>query len=319
MRHPITLFQPAKRTKKNQGMTEFKTNNLKGARMTRLPHFLSMMTAVTVIAACSQDPAATVRPTQGIAPSQGRASYDSAGMHRQYGTPVKVGNGMARTYIVLNSKDGQAPVELGIALDAAALDGLPTGMTPQEFDLSFPQHAPAPYTFAELDWNPQGHVPPGVYTVPHFDFHFYTMSLSERNSIVPSDPDFAAKARNVPTAAQVPQFYIVAGDPAEVAVPRMGVHWSDVRSPELQNLLGHPELYQPFTRTFIYGSWNGRFTFFEPMVTREYLLSDPSDVADIPVPAEYPSPGFYPTAYRVTYDAQANEYRIALSGLVQRR
>ncbi|CAA9566482.1 MAG: hypothetical protein AVDCRST_MAG88-1940 [uncultured Thermomicrobiales bacterium] len=29
-------------------------------------------------------------------------------------------------------------------------------------------------------------------------------------------------------------------------------------------------------------------------------------------------PGQYPTAYRVSYDAQAREYRIALSGLVTR-
>ena len=29
-------------------------------------------------------------------------------------------------------------------------------------------------------------------------------------------------------------------------------------------------------------------------------------------------PGRYPTAYRVSYDAQAREYRVALSGLVAR-
>ena len=36
-----------------------------------------------------------------------------------------------------------------------------------------PPLAPEPYRFMMLDWNPQGHQPPGVYTVPHFDFHFY--------------------------------------------------------------------------------------------------------------------------------------------------
>jgi hypothetical protein len=24
-----------------------------------------------------------------------------------------------------------------------------------------------------LNWNPHGHIPPGVYDLPHFDFHFY--------------------------------------------------------------------------------------------------------------------------------------------------
>jgi hypothetical protein len=36
------------------------------------------------------------------------------------------------------------------------------------------------------------------------------------------------------------------------------------------------------------------------------------------VPARVPEPGWYPTAYRVSYDAQAREYRVALTGLVSR-
>ena len=89
-----------------------------------------------------------------------------------------------------------------------------------------------------------------------------------------------------------------------------------VRAPELQNVLGRPALYQPFTRTFIYGSWDGRFTFYEPMVTRAYLLMRPdATAAAIPVPALYPEPGYYPTGYRVSYDAQAKEYLVALTGL----
>jgi len=97
----------------------------------------------------------------------------------------------------------------------------------------------------------------------------------------------------------------------------MGVHWVDVRSPELQNLLGNPGGYQPFTKTFIYGSWAGRYTFYEPMVTRAYLMSKPSDVVTpISTPAQYPLAGSYATAYRVTFDSQAKEYRVALTGLV---
>ncbi|HET6567205.1 MAG TPA: hypothetical protein VFG50_04510 [Rhodothermales bacterium] len=249
-----------------------------------------------------------------------RAGHDEPGMHRQYGTPVKVGNGMARAYVVLDAKHGQSPVELGIALDAKVLDHLPTSGGEYSFVLSLPRHSPAPYQFAELDWNPQGHEPEGVYTFPHFDFHFYTISLAERNAITPSDPQFAAKANNLPTGDYVPPYYTVlappGGEPADIAVPQMGVHWSDVRSPELQNLLNNPSEYQQFTRTFIYGSWDGRFTFYEPMVTRAYLLSHPDVTMSIPVPERYPTAGYYPQAYRVTYDAHAKEYRIALTDLV---
>jgi hypothetical protein len=91
------------------------------------------------------------------------------------------------------------------------------------------------------------------------------------------------------------------------------VHWSDVRSPELQQLMGKPEAYRPFTSTFIIGSWNGRFTFWEPMITRAHMLAkkttaDPAvrdQILPIAIPAMYQVPGNYPTAYRITWDPQA--------------
>jgi hypothetical protein len=276
----------------------------------------AVLGAVALVVACQGDAPSELAPTQPAALA--RAGYDAAGMHRRYGPPLKVGDGMARAYVVLDAKAGQAPAELGIALDEKALDGLPTDGMMYAFDLQLPAQSPAPYRFAELDWNPHGHVPPGVYTVPHFDFHFYMVPRSARDAIDPANPQFAAQASNLPTGDLVPPFYVVPGPPAAVAVPRMGVHWSDVRSPELQALLGNPSGYQPFTKTFIYGSWDGSFTFLEPMVTREYLLTHPDAVSPISVPARYAQSGWYPTSYRVTYDAQAKEYRIALSGMVQR-
>jgi hypothetical protein len=276
----------------------------------------AVLGAVALVVACQGDAPSELAPTQPAALA--RAGYDAAGMHRRYGPPLKVGDGMARAYVVLDAKAGQAPAELGIALDEKALDGLPTDGMMYAFDLQLPAQSPAPYRFAELDWNPHGHVPPGVYTVPHFDFHFYMVPRSARDAIDPANPQFAAQASNLPTGDLVPPFYVVPGPPAAVAVPRMGVHWSDVRSPELQALLGNPSGYQPFTKTFIYGSWDGSFTFLEPMVTREYLLTHPDAVSPISVPARYAQSGWYPTSYRVTYDAQAKEYRIALGGMVQR-
>jgi hypothetical protein len=269
--------------------------------MIRLHHAACIAAALTLFPGCATD------------------VLTGANSPIQYGPAVKVGNGVARTYLIRDPNAGQSPIEIGIALSEKALDGLPTDGMMYPFDLTFPANSPAPFQFAELDWNPQGHVPPGVYTFPHFDFHFYTISPDERNAIVPSDPDFATKARNVPTGDLVPPFYVVPGDPADVAVPHMGVHWSDVRSPELQGILGHPELYQQFTKTFIYGSWDGQYTFMEPMVTRDFLLTHPDDVQDVSVPAQYAAPGEYPTAYRVSYDSDAKEYRIALTQLVTRQ
>jgi hypothetical protein len=106
-------------------------------------------------------------------------------------------------------------------------------------------------------------------------------------------------------------------------VPQMGLHWLDVRSPELQGLAGNPAGFKPFTKTFIYGSWNGQYIFDEPMITRAYILekktaTDPSvvdEVIPVSTAAQYSPAGFYPSAYRITWDAQQKEYRIALTQL----
>lgn len=241
------------------------------------------------------------------------------GVHRQYGPPITLGEGKVRTYVVRDEKTG-APLEIGVAIDRRALEGeLPA--TGSNNVLQLPPLAPAPFDFVLFDWNPGGHEPPGVYDLPHFDFHFYMTPWSEVAQIVPTNPDFAAQGNNIPTGAYVPQFYALpvppGVPPVAVAVPMMGLHWSDMRSPELQAILGNPAGWAPFTKTFIYGSWNGRFTFVEPMVTLEYLLQRTDETIPVPVPAMVPEPGWYPHAYRIGYDAHAREYRVAITGLVE--
>jgi hypothetical protein len=220
---------------------------------------------------------------------------------------------------VLSSGADKTPIELGVAVDSAALEGLPSTGTPVMLRLELPKLAPAPYQFVMFDWNSHGHEPEGVYNLPHFDFHFYTTSEEEVAGIVPTDPDFASDANDVPVGDFVPQFYSVLAGPGDppsaVAVPQMGVHWIDVRSPELQGVFGNPGGFQTFTRTFIYGSWDGRLTFLEPMITRAYLLTHPEEIVPIPQPARYPQAGWYPSAYSISFDAQAREYRIALVDL----
>ncbi|AHG89318.1 hypothetical protein J421_1781 [Gemmatirosa kalamazoonensis] len=285
----------------------------------RLPCLTAAAALLALAAACSSDSATAPDPYRAADSTLDRAGYARPGVHVQLGAPQPLGHGTVRTYVALDAQNGNAPFEIGVALSADALDGLPSDGAMQMVLLPLPEHAPAPYQFAEVDWNPQGHPPPGVYTVPHFDFHFYTVPQAARDAILPSDPQFAAKANDLPTGDVVPPFYVVPGVPAEQAVPMMGVHWFDTRSPELQGMLGHPEAYHPFTKTFIYGSWNGAFTFLEPMVTREYLLTHPDDVASISVPQRYAQPGDYPTAYRVTYDPQVREYLVGLTSLVARQ
>lgn len=259
------------------------------------------------------------------------------GLRRVYGAPVALGAGHARSYVVLDDAPGGGPAEFGVALDEAALENLPAPMPmpegtdphahadSHEYLLPLPAENPTPYKLVELDWNPGGHEPPGVYDVPHFDFHFYTITKAARDAIDPAvtgGDGYAAKSAAVPAAQQVPAAYVALAAPGTppVAVPHMGVHWSSVQSPELQGMLGHPELAKPFTTTFIHGSWDGRFIFDEPMVTRAFILARkaaaPAAQRDSVMPlaaaAAYAASGYHPASYRVQYDAGTKEYRVAL-------
>ena len=289
--------------------------------------------AIASFVACSEPGSTGV--TSNTSASLDRAGFDQAGAHRQYGAAQQVGNGTVRTYIVTDQKNGGRPLEVGVALSEQALEGLPAPVESTDpmanmhmYTLELPARNPTQYKFVQFDWNPKGHEPDSVYTYAHFDFHFYTVPVEVRNSILPSDPQYAAKAANYPAPEYRPPFYLDAATAANapaaaVTIPMMGLHWLDVRSPELQKLTGNPAGYRPFTKTFIYGTWDGQFIFDEPMITRAYILekktaTDPSVVDElVPVPTaqKYSPAGFYPSAYRITWDAQQKEYRIALTQL----
>jgi hypothetical protein len=312
-------------------------------------HAAAGVTLALAFAACAEPSSTGVALNVPVGPATDRAGVDQAGTHRQYGTPVKVGNGIVRTYIVMDQKQGGTPLEIGVAMSEQSMEGLPTAatvlaeaaakgghdhsvsgkqMAMNMYLLDLPAQNATPFKFVQFDWNPAGHEPAGVYDLPHFDFHFYTVDNSVRESIVPSDPLYGQKAANLPALQYRAPFYLdgatLAGAPAgAVAVPQMGMHWLDVRSPELQGAAGNPAGYRPFTKTFIYGSWDGQFIFAEPMITRAHILEKKTatdaavidELVPVSTPQRYSPPGFYPSAYRITWDAQQKEYRIALTQL----
>ena len=105
------------------------------------------------------------------------------------------------------------------------------------------------------------------------------ISKAERDLIVPSNPQYVESARNAPDGQHARAFFVnpavAMNAPAEaVAVPKMGVHWVNAKSPELQGMVGNPAGCKPFTATFIQGAWNGTFIFEEPMITRAYIMTE---------------------------------------------
>jgi hypothetical protein len=200
------------------------------------------------------------------------------------GRKVAVAQGKAWTWLHIN-KEG-TPQQLAITIDDAALHSLSTGGSsergqhhPEKIIIPLHQKAIAvtPFKFIGADWNPAGHDGPnGVYEKPHFDFHYYL--LEEAQIAAATDP---AKLNLHPEPGYLPQNY-VPGPP----VPQMGKHWIDVTSPELNGM--------PFTETFIYGSYDGRINFYEPMITLDFLKSTNLYQRSIPQPSRFRQTGYYP-------------------------
>jgi hypothetical protein len=200
-------------------------------------------------------------------------------------------HGKAWTWVQVDKDD--KPLRIGIAIDDAAMNSLDPGEGhngghQHVNGISLAMHPKAgvtPFKHALLDWNPHGHEPAGVYDKAHFDFHFYLTSEAERNTIPPYEVD-SAGFKNLPPAGYIPPMHTF-GAP----VPKMGLHWLDLTSPELNG--------QQFTQTFIYGSYNGNVNFYEPMITKAFLDVTTSFQRNFPVPAKFKTAGYYPTKMRI--------------------
>jgi hypothetical protein len=202
-------------------------------------------------------------------------------------------NGKAWSWMRM-TKSGR-PLQVGIRIDDAASLSVPTeamdgdgGHHSNENSIVLPLHPKAmeltPFKTIGVDWNPAGHPPENIYTKPHFDFHFYLMTEAER--LAATDP---AKLNAVPLADYLPPTYFGV-DP----VPQMGKHWLDMTSPEL-----NPANPAPFTQTFVYGSYNSKVNFYEPMITLGFLKNTAQFERSIPQPTKFASVGYYPTKMKV--------------------
>jgi hypothetical protein len=206
------------------------------------------------------------------------------------------------------------PVRVAIAIDDAAMNSLDRSTDGDGAHhnhangVSLKLHPKAtaitPFTHTLLDWNPNGHEPEFIYGKAHFDFHFYTQSETERIAIPLYEQD-SVKFKNAPAQGYMPPTYINPGG----GVPQMGAHWIDVTTPELNG--------QPFTQTFLYGSYDGKVTFWEPMITETFLLNNPAFERAIPQPTKFEKTGWYPTKMRI--EKKDGVTSVILEGFVHRQ
>lgn len=252
--------------------------------------------------------------------------------------PQPMGEGELRTYAEVDAEG--RPAAIGVLLTETALAGLPPlrnatsrcfdlngnarvdGPGECEGDLEFTLPLPAevaeredmPFKWLGVNWNAEGH-PPAAWSVPHFDFHFYIASPAEVAMIRVGPCKIFINCDDLKTATKpVPAKYVPADHiNVDAAVSLMGNHLIDVRSPELAT---PPE--RGFTHTWIFGAFDGRITFYEPMVTLAFLLSRPDVCTPIRQPAAWQKAGYYPTEYCVRYDRERAVYTVSLERMVER-
>jgi hypothetical protein len=260
---------------------------------------LALLLAASLIAflqACQKEEGLNSEP--GVDLKNGQADIKlPAWENTYYGYAQHIGNGRAQAWVTEN-RDGE-PTSVGLTISEESLNNLPMEM--ENLVLELPKGKGKDfYKFVMLDWNPQGHEPPQIYGLPHFDVHFYIIPDEERLAMT---PDKVTEFENLPSAEYVPAGYFRGPG----FVPFMGVHWLNGASPELHGAR--------FTKTFIWGSYDGEFVFWEPMLTREYLLTHPQEVIELAQPAAYRRDGYYATRFEISYSKTGHEYTIALRDL----
>ncbi len=194
------------------------------------------------------------------------------------------------------------------------------------FDLELPQTDEIPFKHAYFSFHPKGHVPPGIYDMPHFDFHFYLVSDKVRKAMA---PEAVAKAMEPVAEGYLPSTYRAASKYNNFYWPYMGTHFLSDNTDEIK--ITETGDIQPgpgrFDQTFIYGAFGGDVVFLEPMVASWYLDSikaseDHSRTFDIELPSRYNRAGYYPTKYSIAYAKDPmtgmGYYTVSLEDLVWR-
>ena len=286
---------------------------------------ITLVFAVLVAAGCSSERADTSAAERANTPAS-----------RIPGWELKLGNGTVSSYAEFG-KDG-APAAIGVAWSATGLEGLPTNSDEHRchgrdkegsivadtkcqhthhFVIPLPdavaRRSDIPFKWVLLNWNPYGHIPPGVYDSAHFDVHFEMQPIADAFAIEagPCGPEFVRcdqfqRGRKPLPPNYMPPDYV----DVEAVVPVMGNHLIDLTGPEFQK--------QPFTRSWIYGTYDGKVIFYEAMVTRAYLLSRPDGCLPIKAPKAVAVAGFYPTEYCVRHDAKTGEHSVSMEKFTRR-
>lgn len=262
---------------------------------------------------------------------------DNHDLHK--GGSSDVGDGEVRAYATTNPSgklsslgvhvDGDAMDEFGEAEEAAHLH-FPTETTDGD---ALDTHQ---FTYMGFHYNPAGHPPPGIYDVPHFDFHFYMIEEDVVADISGGPlgesplPFLGLAGYDVPDD-QFPSGYVF--EEHRFIVEEMGEHLLDGTAPEFQGEdfthtyvygvhdpsidMGHPggsetiELAGDEVELPVYeGDGEGMPHFVEPMITTDFIRNDLDEelAVDVVTPEAFPTADDYPTEYVMKPDGDGGVF-----------
>ena len=219
---------------------------------------------------------------------------------RTVGETLEVGGLSASSWAMMD--DNGVVTEVGFSIDREVAQTLDVQVV---IPLALPEAVKEQTLFdhIQIDFMNEGHGP-GPFLVPHFDFHFYTVTAETLTGIDCEDEP-------MPEAERMPEPYIIpdtALDPEGTCVPVMGVHAINPTSPELA-----PESTTPFTEHFILGYHNGEMTFIEPMIAQSFLAEGNEVTADVPRPAVFGQATRYPGTWSLKVSEDGTEYEVVFS------
>lgn len=210
------------------------------------------------------------------------------------------------TWATVNGSD---VLEFGATIPMASIENAPAEVPmawppPTVASVRLPEAATAAtgYTNMTVYWEPTGHAP-ATFMVPHFDFHFYTISSDDRMAIDCADetkPATLADGYAMPDEVLPEEVAAMIGVSTLVGlcVPEMGMH--SLSAVEMAS-------ETPFSSTMVVGYYHGRDIFIEPMISRAALLERRS--FDLTVPSVPGHVGAEPTHFRAEYMPDQNAYR----------
>ncbi len=263
-------------------------------------------------------------------------SKDFLGPCPLMGDRISFAKGNVQTYMQINP-DG-TPYAYGITFPESTLEDLPGKDQPNDFQncfdadengiisekecvgghfrfLFYPKNKlKNPIQWSSFSYHPIGRLPPGIFDVPLFEFRSNLKDFFETNSIklgpcpgLINCEDYALAAKEVPEK-YLPKGYtsinIIEGKVGNLLVNTYGSEFDPKKK---------------FRNSFILGSFNGKISFFEVMVSLDVLNEKKSGCLPIMQAESYEQIGYYPTKYCIKFWEEKKQFFVSLESFVRKR